>query len=306
MSQNQDDEEIKPLLRELKSLADAGDPEAQAVMAECCFRGNGFEKDLTAGMHYFELAEARGFEFEETLYTFVAQNYFALKNYERAAQLFKKAVDSGDTDAFLGLGKCLFDGLGVERDLKKAFESFKNACDFGLKTDELFYLLGLCYYEGAGVEKNTGSAIQFFERAAANSYLPADYQLAFIFYNGAGVKPNPERALRYFEKIRCIGCEDFENLIFAMSVCCRALAEKNPAFAARAAEFEKQLEKFVPAEPVPAEPVPAEPVVDPVPAKPVPAAKKRGRPKKAVPAAGEVPAKKRGRPKKSVPAEAEN
>ena len=300
MSKNQDTEEIDAMLQELKVLADAGDAEAQAVLAECYFKGQGLARDVVAGTHYFELAEAQNFEFDETLYTFVAQNYYALKNYDRAAQLFQKAVELGDTDACFDLGKCYYLGNGVAQDFAKAFENFKTANDFGLKTSELLCFLGECYFEGRGIEKNVNSAIQFFERSASNSYLQADYYLAYIFYNGAGVKPNPERAARYLEKIRDIGCEDYENLIFALSVCYRALAEKNPNFAKRAAELEALLP---PAEVVPENSEVSENSEISENAEPsVPAVKKRGRPRKEKIA---VPAKKRGRPrkiKKSVPA----
>lgn len=308
MSKNQDTEEIDAMLQELKVLADAGDAEAQAVLAECYFKGQGLARDVVAGTHYFELAEAQNFEFDETLYTFVAQNYYALKNYKRAAQLFQKALELGDTDACFDLGKCYYLGNGVAQDFAKAFENFKTANDFGLKTSELLCFLGECYFEGRGVEKNVNLAIQFFERSASNSYLQADYHLAYIFYNGAGVKPNPDRAARYLEKIRYIGCEDYESLIFALSVCYRVLAEKNPNFAKRAAELEALLP---PAEVVPEKPeLPENSEIPEITEIPVPAAKKRGRPRKeksVVPASEEnaVPAKKRGRPRKivkSVPA----
>ncbi|MCR5183338.1 MAG: sel1 repeat family protein, partial [Opitutales bacterium] len=261
MSENQDTEELKAMLAELKTLADSGDAEAQAVLAECYFKGWGFEKNIAAGTEYFEKAEAQNFDFDETVYTFVAQNYCALKRYEPAARLFEKSIELGDADAYFGLGKLYLLGLGVGQNPAKAFDCFKNAYDFGFKTPELLCLLGEAYLDGTGTPKNPRLAIQFFERASSDSYLEADYQLAYIYYNGILGETDYARATRYFEKIQHIACDKDEKISAALNECRQKTLSKKSK--------QKQHPPAKNENPVPAEAVPASEEVS-VPAEAVP------------------------------------
>ena len=44
---------------------------------------------------------------------------------------FKKAADAGHVESMLGLGKCYFNGILVEKDLNEAFKYYKMASDKG-------------------------------------------------------------------------------------------------------------------------------------------------------------------------------
>ncbi|CAG8747523.1 16452_t:CDS:1, partial [Racocetra fulgida] len=85
----------------------------------------------------------------------------------QAAKLFKEAADDGDmTISQYYYAACLYNGLGVERDLKSAFEYFCKAAHKG-DANSMFNV-GNMYYEGVGVEKNVKEGIHWIKMAAYN------------------------------------------------------------------------------------------------------------------------------------------
>ena len=57
--------------------------------------------------------------------------FYNNKEYDKAAELFKKACDGGKMSGCYNLGVMYNNGNGVEKDLGKAAELFKKACDGG-------------------------------------------------------------------------------------------------------------------------------------------------------------------------------
>ena len=57
--------------------------------------------------------------------------FYNNKEYDRAAELFKKVCDGGEMRGCRDLGVMYADGNGAEKDFKKAAELFKKACDGG-------------------------------------------------------------------------------------------------------------------------------------------------------------------------------
>ena len=57
--------------------------------------------------------------------------FYNNKEYDKVAELFKKACNGGEVHACYSLGVMYEKGNGVEKDLGKAVELFKKACDGG-------------------------------------------------------------------------------------------------------------------------------------------------------------------------------
>ena len=57
--------------------------------------------------------------------------FYNNKEYDKAAELFKKACDGGNMRGCYNLGVMYTNGDGVEKDFSKAAELFKKACDGG-------------------------------------------------------------------------------------------------------------------------------------------------------------------------------
>ncbi|EGB12353.1 hypothetical protein AURANDRAFT_3819, partial [Aureococcus anophagefferens] len=138
---------------------------------------------------------------------------------KKAAKIWKRAVELGDVDATINLGRLYNNGSGVKLDKKKAEELFRAAADRGDGVAECnlgFFLesegkfeesfryyalsadqgyttgennLGCCYMVGRGTEVDLGKARYWFERAAAKGDELAITRLAHLDARGAARRP---------------------------------------------------------------------------------------------------------------------
>ena len=85
------------------------------------------------------------------------------KNEKKARELFEKATSKGNIDALYNLGVMYGDGLGGEKNEKKARELFEKAASKG--NIDALYNLGVMYRDGEGGEKNEKKARELFKKA---------------------------------------------------------------------------------------------------------------------------------------------
>ena len=87
--------------------------------------------------------------------------YYTDKDYVKAVNWFRKAVASGNTDAYFNLGQAYSKGEGVTQDYAEAAKWYRKGADAG--DAEAQFKLGIMYYKGQG--------------------LPQDYKLAYMWIN---------------------------------------------------------------------------------------------------------------------------
>ena len=97
---------------------------------------------------------------------------------ELAAGWFYRAAEQGYADAQFNLGLMYANGEGVELDISKAVELFKEAAAQG-NIDAQNNLAAL-FYTGEGVERDVDKAIEWFEKAAAQGNVEAQENLEAI------------------------------------------------------------------------------------------------------------------------------
>lgn len=147
-------------------------------------------------------------------------------DYSEARQWFKKAAAQGHVDAHNRLGELYLEGLGVRQDVEKAKKWFEKAADKG--NADAQYTLGKIYYRQAfeqysldvhkyqtslDVHKTRQSAKQilavhpgflkakqWYEKAAAQGFEKAQYELGSIYYQGLGVRQDNLQAKEWFGK----------------------------------------------------------------------------------------------------------
>ena len=90
--------------------------------------------------------------------------YYKLGSHAKAVMAYEKAGDSRPR-ALSDLGWHYFKGLGCERNVTKAAETWKKAATAG--DAEAALNLGLSYRDGVGFETNPGLAMQWLQHAAA-------------------------------------------------------------------------------------------------------------------------------------------
>ena len=84
-------------------------------------------------------------------------------DYQKAAQLYQKACDSGEAGGCFSLGFLYQNGQGVKQDYQKAAQLYQKACDSGEAGGCLG--LGYLYQNGQGVRQNFSTAKQYYGKA---------------------------------------------------------------------------------------------------------------------------------------------
>lgn len=109
----------------------------------------------------------------------------------------KTSSDQLSSETLFNLGTIYENGLGVEKDSKKAAEYHKLAADQGHKDAQIH--LAKMYREGRGVEKNPKEAIKYFMLAADQNDREAQYRLAMGYQNGHGIDQDDKKAVHYIQ-----------------------------------------------------------------------------------------------------------
>lgn len=114
------------------------------------------------------------------------------KDYEESIRLFEKARRSGYyKNGYAPLGYLYFNGLGTEKDQKKAYDIYRYDINenrgisaWGLSMSQ--YYIAFCYMNGQGTAKDTAAARRMFKAAADNGYIEANYRYAKMVYKPVG------------------------------------------------------------------------------------------------------------------------
>lgn len=114
----------------------------------------------------------------------------------------KKAANQGDKDAQNNLGRYYYNGLGVPKDLEKAFYWFEKAAN---QNKEAQYNMGVFYYQGQVVQKDLKQAEYWWEKAAEQGDPNAQASLGLLYRNddkdvSSVIPQNPEKSIYWTQK----------------------------------------------------------------------------------------------------------
>jgi TPR repeat protein len=99
------------------------------------------------------------------------------------------------------LGKCYSEGIGVEKDSKKAYACWKFAADVGIADAQ--YEISKCYAEGKGVEENLKNSELWLDQAAKNGNLKAKAKTGDIgYFIGYAAKKIKEESAPIIDSIK--------------------------------------------------------------------------------------------------------
>ena len=90
--------------------------------------------------------------------------YFSCGGVAKAIEMYQRAADGGNASGINALGVCYFNGVGVPQDKNKAVEMYQRAGD--LDNAKALFNLGVCYEKGEGVVQDKTKANDFYQRAA--------------------------------------------------------------------------------------------------------------------------------------------
>ncbi len=202
--------------------AEAGDANAQNIVADAYDRGNGVAQDRAKALEWWDAAAAQDFpralhnlglhyqaEAPETAKTYFERS-IALDNagsmnslgwmyetgafgagpdFEMAAKLYQQAVEGGEVTAMNNLGKLYVYSDGVDEDLAYAFDLFAAAADAGSALG--INNLGAMYEEGYAVRADPVAAHALYLFAARRGNARAAFNMAHALIDTDGAFQDP-------------------------------------------------------------------------------------------------------------------
>mgnify|MGYP001286203557 FL=1 len=109
----------------------------------------------------------------------IAIEEYKNKNYINAFKLLYSLAEGGDPRAQSDIAGMYFNGWGVVKDLKLAFQWYKKSSLNGNPYAQ--YKLGDMYWNGLGVKTNTDTAQIWWKKAADNGYKDAQFNLPYQY-----------------------------------------------------------------------------------------------------------------------------
>ena len=124
------------------------------------------------------------------------------KDLSRAFDLYKKSAELGDCVGASNLGNCYKNGYGTEVDLTLAFQWLEKAANSNVNGSEFGMIkLAFMYLDGIGVEKDTKKALELFEKASSLGNTDAKNILAKLYYDGESIEQDYRKAFEYWSSV---------------------------------------------------------------------------------------------------------
>ncbi|MFA6617974.1 MAG: tetratricopeptide repeat protein [Candidatus Neomarinimicrobiota bacterium] len=130
------------------------------------------------------------------------------KNEKKAVELWAQAAEMDYFIASYNLGNWYFHGREVRQDYKIAVEYYKKATDRGML--EAINNLANCYYRGLGVPIDNVEAARLYLLAAEKGFAESQYHLGNCYYFGHGVEKSNHEMFIWHKKAALQGHAEAE------------------------------------------------------------------------------------------------
>ncbi len=138
----------------------------------------------------------------DTLLETARKYYYGIgvsKNINKAFKLYLKAAKQGDVDGMFIVGGLYMQGHGTVIDKKEAFNWLYQAAVNGRSSKESQRILGQFFLSGNNVPQNYKEALHWYELAAMGGDPEAQSELAFLYFTGKFVEKDYDKAKYWFE-----------------------------------------------------------------------------------------------------------
>lgn len=186
----------KAEIEELKKGVQNGDAEAMFLLGYCYLDGVVVEENEQEAIRLWELAAEKGNVDSMNSLGMILENSKHPQDRERTFQLYRKAAETS-LDGLCNLGHCYSDGIGTDKDDKKAVECYRIAAENGSAQGQ--YDLAVCYRNGEGVKQDFAKAVELYEKAIAQGHSNAMSNLGLLYDNGIGVEVDKSKAIKYYQ-----------------------------------------------------------------------------------------------------------
>jgi TPR repeat protein len=132
-----------------------------------------------------------------------ARAALARKDYAKAEQLFRTAIDKGSVGAFTGFALMYANGLGVEKDYAEARSLNEKGAARG--NSAAMVNLGVLYENGRGVKQDYTIALNLYDQAAKLGNATGANNIGWMYENAHGVPLDFEKARNWYERAAALG-----------------------------------------------------------------------------------------------------
>ena len=184
----------------LKELAEGGDVEAQAELAERYFFGRKIKADEKLAFQWATRAAQRGNAKAQYRLGYIYENGRGVqRDYVSAIHWYRKAADQNQTDAMNDLAFLYMNGAGVDKNLGAALTLLRRSAESGDIRGQYHYAQMLRDGQGTAVDER--QAAEYLQKAADKNFPPAQRDLAEFYASGrGGLKQDERLAAQWYEK----------------------------------------------------------------------------------------------------------
>lgn len=175
--------------------ANAGQTVVYGWLGLVYYEGKGCNKNYGEAIKWLKKAAENG---DSSCYGYLGSSYYELQDFQEAFKWTSKAVENGDIASNTGLGIMYVNGLGTERNEKKALDCFKKAASIGDRF--ACFWLGSMYFDGKGTSINEAEGFKWTQKAAEKGYVGSYIALGFCFEEGKGIGKNIDEAITWYKK----------------------------------------------------------------------------------------------------------
>lgn len=188
-------------LPKLEEKAQAGDPQAQTMLALAYHAGVLLKNDEEEAFRLLKLAAEKGYlPAQESLGIYYAMG-IGMDNADLQAALkwYTAAAQKGSFDAATNIGSMYASGDGVPKDMATAVRWFRQAADAG--GGAAAYNLALIYKRGDDVPRDEQQALSWLTRSADLDFIPALRDVGIrSAYPRDGSVPNMDLAVKRLKR----------------------------------------------------------------------------------------------------------
>lgn len=172
---------------------------AASILGHCYLYGEGVEKDIEKGIALLNEAieenDTDSLLFLGDFYLIPDTVYY---NPQEGARLVLAGALNNQADAENLVGKCYFDGTGVNEDKITARKWFTKSAE--QDNSAALYNLAVCFELGEGGEQNTSKALQLYLRSGNLGYANAQVKLSQLYFEGIEFEKNDVEAFDWAMK----------------------------------------------------------------------------------------------------------
>ncbi|MBF0441015.1 MAG: sel1 repeat family protein [Oligoflexales bacterium] len=127
-----------------------------------------------------------------------AREYMEMQDYRAGVEIYKRAAERGSAEAQNMLGLIYGGGMGVEKDVQRAFYWYQKAAESGIAESQ--YNLGMIYFKGETGVPDFEKALYWYQKAAEQGNAKAQFNLGYMHDSGKGVKMDLDKAFYWYQK----------------------------------------------------------------------------------------------------------